>query len=174
MSDDPVIAQHLAPDGPVAFTYWWLHSVIVQRDYLAAWQRCTFEFRLARAQAWIYNNATWPDIAERQRDELAAELVAAETLDLMWAAFARTELDQMHEAWSSYAAGGWGAATRPRPIDLDHEVVLLLDTAGEEVVFEQETLLTDAKVFTVRSTLGGWQMAAFGDRLPVPGWPPTF
>ncbi len=60
----------------------------------------------------------------------------------------------------------------PRPIGLDLELVLMIPTDGEVMQFEGPTLVDNALPFVMRLEIDGWRVAALGDRLPMPGWPP--
>jgi hypothetical protein len=55
------------------------------------------------------------------------------------------------------------------------EIVLLQDTGTQDTVtYDQDTLILDAFVFTLRLADDGWRVAAYGDFIPTPGWPPEF
>jgi hypothetical protein len=127
-------------------------------------QRC-------RAQAWLWNNRTHPDVAG-YLDELLDEFMADSPDDPLWDEFAKIELDQLIGSWQRLWDRELGAASHPRPISPDLELVILVPTDGNRLVFEGDTLVPDALPFTVRTTSDGLRIAAYGDFVPEPGWPP--
>lgn len=128
--------------------------------------------RLCRAQAWLWNNWTFPEIGGRL-DELADRFVRGPWPgDDLWDAFAQIELAQLAEAWGEAYARDLGAASYPRPIGVDLEVVLMVPTDGNVMTFDQPTLVSSALPFVVRHVDGVWWLAGYGDFVPVPGWPP--
>lgn len=180
--DDPVetvrMEHHYGPSGPVAAVYAWL-DFIKSDNFASAWEGMDDNFRLCRAQAWLWMNRNHDDIAVLNLEQEAQRLVAVPSRSFLWSDFAVTELDQLHQAWrrffDAYEAGTLGAASQSRVIGPDLEVVVLQDTGTKEaVVYEGETLIRDAFVFTLRMTSDGWKVAAYGDHLPAPGWPPEF
>jgi hypothetical protein len=66
------IAAHFA--GPVVVAWEWLEAVIRDSDFRRAWPLSDAELRLARAQAWIWNNRYERDIRGHDLDALAAAL----------------------------------------------------------------------------------------------------
>jgi hypothetical protein len=105
-------------------------------------------------------------------DDAAAEMAELDSQHPLWGAFAEIELRQLL-AVPGMTIANLGAASRPRPIDVDLELVILVRTGGQPLMFETEILLTDALPYLMRSTEAGWVVAAYGDRLPEPGWPPA-
>ena len=170
------MASHFGPTGPVAAVYAWLESVKAG-DFASAWARMDDNLRLCRAQAWLWNNRTFPDIAAVNLDKEAQRITASPSTSAFWEHFARTELHRLEESWegyfAAYEAGTLGAASASRVIGPDLEVVVLHDTGSQKaVIFDGPTLLTDTLPFTVRLMSDGWKVAAYGDFLPTPGWPP--
>lgn len=171
--EDAVFAPaHFAPGGPVDTVQSFMAAAIGQRSYERCWELMDDNLRLCRAQAWLWNNRSHPQIGS-DLDELAAELVSGPGSDL-WEAFAEVELDQLVEHWAESYARDLGAASHPRPIGVDLELVLLLPTDGEVLMFDEATLVDDVLPFVVRRVGGSWAVAAYGDFVPVPGWPPQF
>ena len=92
----------------------------------------------------------------------------------LWASFAMTDLDQLHETWQRHFdaldAGTLGAASHTRAIGPDLEVVVLTDVGTTDpATFDEPTLLTDTLVFTVRLSGDARQVppAATTCQLPV-------
>lgn len=181
-SPDPAevvrMQSHYGPTGPVAVVYEWLGH-IKGGEYATAWSLMDDQLRLCRAQAWLWNNRHTPDIALHNLDAAAESLAASPSQSLLWPSFASTELNQLHETWerhfTSLDAETLGAASHTRVIGPDLELVVLVDLGKTApVTFDKPTLLPDAFLFTVRMTGKRWRIAAYGDKLPTPGWPPVF
>lgn len=176
--DEEAMKHHYGPDGPVEGVYRWLR-LIQAGDFAAAWAYTGSVQRLCRAQAWLWNNRHALRLKDESAlDRAASSLSAVPSVSPLWTDFAAIELDQLNHNWAhhfaAFAAGTMGAASRTRVIGVDLEVVLLMDT-GEagRMLFDQATLIHDAWVFMVRLVDSQWLVAAYGDFLPVPGWPPT-
>src|SRR5438552_17824879 len=75
------------PGGPIKAAQAWIEAVQLGR-YDMAWAMTDPRLRLARAQAWIWNNRKDADIAAYKRDELA-EILAAERPTILWRATSR-------------------------------------------------------------------------------------
>lgn len=179
-SDEPEqteeeLRAHFGPGGPVDVVFKWMAAALDHRDYVRCWSLSDHNFRLCRAQAWIYNNQDWTEISKRDRDELAARLATTPPIeDLIWKGFAETEIDQLHDVWKDYKpTSRVGAASRPRLIAPDLELVIIVPTDGEALLFEQPTLVRSL-TFIVHHTDDGWKVASVLDQLPESGWPPTF
>lgn len=177
MSTD--LLAHYAEDGPVASCWRFLELVLGdQSDFLKAWHMMSPNLRLCRSQAWLWNNRSHPFV-EGHLEALADWLVDypagqshptihAQTL---WGEFEAIELRTFDEAWQDSYARQLGAASHPRPIGPNLELVLMIPTDGRVIQFDTPTLVTDSLPF-VMEFVDGWHVAAFGDRLPVSGWPP--
>lgn len=170
------IASHYGHDGPVSAVYRWL-KLLAAGDFAGAWADMDDNLRLCRVQAWLWNNQEHEDIATLDLTETAQQLSAAPSPSNLWDSFATTELHQLHGTWQDrfdqLASGSLAAASATRVVGPDLEVVIFTESAAVWVA-KEPTLLTDAFVFTVRMTQGGWKIAAYGDFLPIPGWPPRF
>ena len=180
--DDPVEAlrraYHYGPTGPVSAVYAWL-DLIKAGDFASAWTRMDDNLRLCRAQAWLWANRKHEDIASRNLEQEARHLVELPSRSAFWSDFAATELDQLYESWERFLDanedGTLGAASHSRVMGPELEIVVLQDTGTQgTVIYDQDTLILDAFVFTLRLADGGWKVAAYGDFIPTPGWPPEF
>lgn len=169
---NPLQASHLGPEGPVQAVWDW-HSAVNQGDYARAWLLCDANLRLARAQAWVFNNSMFAVVALYDRDALVATLAAADREHPLWEDFAETELNQMRTAYADFDE--YGAASGARPVGADLEQVLFVKVGAEVVRYDQPTPVTAPHcLFLVRRTADGWCLAAHGDFEPVCGWPPQF
>lgn len=180
--DDPAevlrMASHYGPTGPVSAVYAWL-DFIKAGDFASAWTRMDDNLRLCRAKAWLWANRMHDDIASRDLEQEAQHLVELPSRSAFWTDFAATELHQLYESWArfldGYEEGTLGAASHSRVLGPELEIVVLQDTGTQDAVtYEQDTLILDAFVFTVRLADDGWKVAAYGDFIPTPGWPPEF
>jgi hypothetical protein len=128
------------------------------------------QLRLALVRSWIWANRAHPLLAGPNRDELAAALAAEKPFHPLWDAFAQTQLDEFAEKWRDFDRENWGAASRPRPITPDYELVLLVYTGGKEIRVERETEV-EAIALLMRSTPAGWRVAGFSEAPLIYEWP---
>ena len=75
--------------------------------------------------------------------------------------FAGTQMREFAEAFGGYDPETWGAASRPRPISLEHELVLFVDTGGEVVVYEEPALVETVASLLMRRVGERWVVAGF-------------
>jgi hypothetical protein len=162
---------HFGPGGPVAAIRHFLRLIHEAQDFPAAWRMMDDNLRLCRAQAWLWDNRNSPDVAVFDLANAADAIAKIDSRHPLWGEFPATELRQLLGV-PDMTIANLGAASRPRPIDVDLELVIVMRTGGEPLMFDSETLLTDALPYLMRSTDAGWVVAAYGDRLPEPGWPP--
>jgi hypothetical protein len=163
---------HVGPGGPVDAVRRWSELVLVDGDLREAWPLMDEPLRLVTAQAWLWANRTHVAVTPFDCDEVAASLASLSFDHPLWPAFEETQLGEFREAWRDFNHSDWGAASRPRLIAPDYELVLFMHTGGEVLTLETETLMPSLP-FVVRSTPNGWLVAAFSDQLPEPGWPPS-
>ena len=161
-------------EGPVQAAFEWFDAVVQGSDYAAAWNLSDDEYRLTRAQAWLWNNRGAPDIAGGDLDQQAAALARAPSQSPLWQEFADVELEMYQETWAMWARAQIEAGSEPVPGDPDYEVVVLFDT---DPAVGQVTESDDvpALPFLVHLVDGRWLVAQAGsDQRAVPGWPPVF
>jgi hypothetical protein len=166
------LAAHYGHGGPVEMANAYMYGILELGDYAAVWPLCDDNLRLVAAQSWLWANREHPVVARYDRDAAAAGLANDGPAHPLWEAFAVTTLDEHREAWAGVNLTTIGAASRPRPIGTDLELLIFLDTGGEAIVVQEPTLIDNAILFIMRSTPTGWRVAAIGDRLYEPGWPP--
>ena len=174
--DEARVADHYGPNGPVEAVYAFLRSVD-ESSFVEVWSWHDRDLRLVRAQAWLWNNREASELASQDLAALAQSWVDNEAIDDLWPSFASIELHSLRSSWSTWLdclrSGSLGAGSASRLVGPDLEVVLLMPTEGEPLVFNEPTPVHSAITFVVRRTDDGWRIAAYGDRLPEPGWPPT-
>jgi hypothetical protein len=168
------MAAHMA--GPVAAVLACLEA-IQSADFATAWSLMDDEFRLAGAQGWLWVNRAHPLIASEDLDVAAAALAEVPSTHRLWDMFAEIELEEFQQALAYYEPEAYGAASHPRIVDLDYEVVVFvpLEQPGKAMVYDGPTLVSDALVALVHLERGNWRVARIGaDQRAVPGWPPQF
>jgi hypothetical protein len=171
--DPAKLAAHFA--GPVAAVQGFVRAVLDDDNYELAWRLADSNWRLCRAQAWIWNNRSHPLVAPFDRDDTARALAEDHPTHELWASFAQTELDQIRGVWSEPDLRTYGAASASREVPAG-EIVLLVDISEhpEGAVAYGPTPVFGVS-FLVREIDGVWQIANLvGDRLPEPGWPPDW
>lgn len=180
-SEEEAYAHVLSDAAGVARLY--LDALVTYGRLDAAQAVMTPEFRLARAQIWIWNNRNAPDVAGRDLDELASGLAAGDRAAHLWRDFAIGEL----ALYSTACAEWWGrvgTASRPRPVAPDLEVVLFADmdelrasgalseASGMSRVVAP-TGLTRVCPVLVETRDGVCYVAGHGEEPHTPGWPPS-
>lgn len=174
MGRDPEeIQAHIA--GPVAVVHAFVSAILDDADYGRAWMLADHNWRLCRAQAWIWNNRDHPVVSPFDRDEAARGLAELDSVHPLWTDFAVTELEQLAEAWSDPDLRNYGAGSASRKVE-DGEIVILIDLSEHPhgAIAVGPTPVTGVS-FLVREVDGSWLLANLaGDRSPVPGWPPDW
>jgi hypothetical protein len=158
--------------GPVRAAQAWIEAVQLGR-YDMAWAMTDPRLRLARAQAWIWNNRKDADIAAWDRDELAATVAAERPDHPLWQDFAATELHQMRDVYGGFQADAWGASSGPSAAGPDYALVLFAHLSSEPVMLTSQPQVFSL-AFLMHTAGPRWTLAAFADSLPEPGWPPKF
>lgn len=164
---------HVRGPGWVAMA--WYLAVCRDDEWDLAWMLSDPELRLARAQAWLWNNRHHPAVAEIGIEELADRFTGPnfQTASL-WREFAQIETAAYRRAWDDFDPAEIGLASRPRLIDVDYELCLLAKAEG--VVYTQPTQIRALR-FLMHLVDGEWKVANAGgtehaERRVVPGWPP--
>jgi hypothetical protein len=169
-------ALHYSEGGPVAAAQRWL-AATEAGDFPAFWRLMDDNLRLVVAQDWIWANTEignpyFPDVPD-ERDDLA-ERIAADVVpadDELGDLFIAVMTDKFRGI--GYNSETWGAASRPRLIAPDYELLLFVDTHGEVLTFDEPTLIETDLQLLMHASEGSWLVAGFTDRIPQPGWPPV-
>lgn len=126
-----------------------------------AYQFMTPELRSDRTDAWVALNASHPELATLDREALAARLAEPEPDDPLWPAFEDSSLQDFAAAYASIDLDSHGYASRPRPIGVAQELVLLVkQDRNTPRVFDQPTLISGAR-FVLEHRDGRWLVAGF-------------
>jgi hypothetical protein len=134
------LAAHFGEAGPVAAAERWIR--LIQRgDLKGAWPHTDPSFRLVLVQLWLWANRDHPRIAFHDRDEAATALAGVTFEHDLWPEFESTQLEEFEAAWDDFNLEEWGAASRPRPVPPDCELVLFVDTGGKVMMVDRPTLV---------------------------------
>jgi tetratricopeptide (TPR) repeat protein len=162
---------HYGSEGPVHAAQKWL-QLIRQGEIRTAWERIDRDTRLALVQAWIIANESHPNLVGLDRDDLAARLSQAKPTYFLSRAFLATQLDEFQRAYQAYDQETWGAAEKPRRYGLDLELVILMMTGGDALIWQPGTEVPAIQLL-MRRQINTWYVVNFSPELVVPGWPPT-
>jgi hypothetical protein len=164
------LAIHYGPGGPVAAVYEWV-ELIHAGDLRAAWPKTDPTLRLVLAQAWLWANRGHATVIPYDREEAAESLAGTRFDHDLWPAFEETQIGEFAEQWPDFPSDEWGAASRPRPVPPDSEVVMFMRTGGEVIQITEPTLM-ETFPFLMRLADGEWLVESFSSERPKPGWPP--
>jgi hypothetical protein len=161
-----------APGGPVRAA-----QESIEADHLGRYDvACAMtdpRLRLARAQAWIWNNRKDDDIRAVNRDELATAMAAERPEHPLWDDFAATELHQMREVYGRFQPDSWGATSGPSAAGPGYALVLFAQLSSEPLMLTEQSQVFSL-AFLMHAAGPRWVLAAFADNVPRPGWPPKF
>ncbi|PYF99259.1 hypothetical protein SAMN05216184_108141 [Georgenia satyanarayanai] len=110
--------------GVVTFARHWIDAALTEWDM--AMLTATPEFRLSHAQNWVRSAIEVGEILPEERDEVFAAMVEAKVEHRHWPSFARANYHYYRERFGD-VRDHLSFGTRPRLVDLDHEVVVLVD-----------------------------------------------
>ncbi|MFF1661391.1 toll/interleukin-1 receptor domain-containing protein [Streptomyces sp. NPDC058258] len=162
--------SHFGESGPVTAATNWLMNV-KRGKKREVWKVLTRELRLALTQDWIIANEGHPDFATYSRDELAEELSAKSSRHPLSKHLLRSKLQVLQHHYRRWDIDGWGAASNPRRIGLDYELVVMA-AADEGVLITEEGEPLSVYPILMRKVGPGWMVANFTAAYPIPGWPP--
>jgi hypothetical protein len=164
MNDEPQTPEeldaHFGPGGPVAVAQRFFEALYRAQSLRAAYKVMTPELRRDRTDAWVELNAAHPDLAKLDREALAERLSEPEPDDPLWPAFEASSLQDFAAGYSFIDPNSYGYASRPRPIGVDQELVLLVKDRNAPRVFDRPTLISGAQ-FVLEHRDGCWLVAGF-------------
>jgi len=164
------LQRHFGPGSAVEAAMAWM-AAVMRGNMDLAWQLTQRNLRLSLVQAWIIANEGRSEVSRYDREELAAALSALNPRHRLRRAFFRTQLREFQYTFQGYNAATWGAAERPRRYGVEYELVIFMDTGGEELRWqpgEQRPAIT----LILKREITEWKVAGFQSLL-IPGWPPT-
>jgi hypothetical protein len=174
------IAASVGDATAAEFVLAWADVVLNHRDWALAMQVATPELRLATAQQFVVEagQVELPRVAAWDRDALVNDLAMVNTGTPLWDVYAAAFLD----SFEAFRGIRLAVGTRQRPIDIDHERLVLIDydnsphearkVDGQEMKFREADQPIVGWPFVVRRMQDGWLLASYGEDLPRPGWPP--
>lgn len=163
------LAAHYGPGSPTEAAFRWAKA-IEDGDLGAAWPYTDENLRLVIAQNWVWRHRAGEELAACDIEDVVRRLASDPLADPLWSHFAA---DQLHELRSDgFDLGTWGAASRPRPIAVDYEVVIFVESGADVVQFEEPARLPAFRML-MHATPQGWKVAGFGERPAVASWPPA-
>ncbi|MFD5289652.1 SEFIR domain-containing protein [Streptomyces rochei] len=162
---------HFRDGGPVDTANKFVKAV-KKKKMSRAWELLTPTLRLVLVQAWIWANKDHPSVTRYGRDELASSLSAVKPNHPLARDFMATQLEEFQGAFMAIDET-WGAASNPRPIGIDYELVLLSPTGGDVIIFDERTGPIRTAPFLMKQLMGQWRVEGFSPAYPIPGWPPS-
>jgi hypothetical protein len=169
------IEAHFADGGPLVAARRWLTTVVTVRDLDAAWLDVDPEFRLLLARRWLWASREDGEVAAYDLDEAALGLAEEYPVHDLWPAFSETILDDLGSSWPLLDLDSLAAASRPRPIAIGYELVVLAAAGpqGSIVNLEEPTPLEETLELLMHHADDRWLVSGIGsDELPAAGWPP--
>lgn len=188
---------HYAAGGPVDCAHRWLKALLDDQDFPAFWVATHPTLRLCLAQEHLLRIVAG-DVGD---DTETIELIIAERRDDLdfiagnlaspagpgfhnWPAFVDDVLNTYASRWAPIEPDRWGAASRPRLVAPDLELVLLVDTGGEPFIVPAGAEPVDVGhlphlwLLLAHHAKRGWQVAGYSTTaapsgMPEPGWPPV-
>ena len=152
---------HFGPEGPVAVAQRFFEALYRAQSLRAAYEFMTPELRRDRTDAWVELNAAHPELAVLDCEALAERLAEPEPDDPLWPGFETSSLQDFVAAYSFVDLDSYGYASRPRPIGVDQELVLLVrGNRNTPKVFDRPTLISGAQ-FVLEHRGGRWLVAGF-------------
>ena len=159
-------------EGSARAAVWHWIGLIQQGDMPEAWKKLDRNLRLALAQDWILANADHSDLQPYNKDDLAAALSAREPNHGLAVPFLISQQNKFQAAYGLIDVHDWGAAERRRTYKIEYELVILMETKGEELYWEPGMAARHTS-FVMRRIMQEWLLAGFGHEIARPGWPPT-
>ncbi|MCF2435567.1 hypothetical protein LV779_17410 [Streptomyces thinghirensis] len=120
---------HFRDGGPVDTANKFVRAV-KEGKFNRAWGLLTPKLRLVLVQAWIWANKDHESLRPFDQEELAKALSAIKPEHALARAFNGTQLGEFQNAFPTIDET-WGAASNPRPIGIDYELVVLSPTGGD-------------------------------------------
>jgi hypothetical protein len=171
---DEIRAHLLAENGPVDAARVWLEALLTGGDLVAIWNACDPEFRLYLAHSWLWANRMHPNLRSIDHAATATSLAADGPGHELWEVFSEAQLNPLRGAWPWIDLENLGVATRPRPVALGYEKVILAPTLPGTVgyVLSEDTVLDPALRMLMHHVDGRWLVASLGDEKPLVWTPP--
>ncbi|WP_238015993.1 hypothetical protein KZZ52_00450 [Dactylosporangium sp. AC04546] len=174
--DLPDMIDFVAPGGPGDTAQRFLEALATGR-YETAWELADDDWRLCRAQAFLWNNRNHFGFDLQRLDELAAEICTGPSKSYAWRAFRSTEQRHYKEVFGDIKAREWGLASRRRRIAPAYELVIMMPLGEHKdgIIVHAPTVVDGAITFVLHETADGYRIASHvAEAPPRPGWPPSW
>jgi hypothetical protein len=138
----------------------------------------TENFRLCRAQGWVWNNRHHPKVASAgSLEDLAARLASGDPACPLLSAFRRNEAQDFHECLAEIEVDALGVGSRRRVVAPGYEIVIAapLSSFPDEEVIMSPALIGDARQLLMQWLGNRWLLASdVSIAPPTPGFPPAW
>jgi hypothetical protein len=140
------------------------------RDHAQWWSAMDDNFRLCQVQQYLWEHRDELEGLDEALDDIAVGMAAERSKHPLAEPFVELQRALLADRWviqlERWREGRMNVLEGPHLIGPDLEHVFLLSPGeGDEKPF---TL-----TFVMRHVNGTWKVAAYGDHIPTPGWPPT-
>ena len=169
--------------GPLAVAGAFVRD-LADGNFEEAWLLADANWRLCRAQAWIFNNLKALGVSDQaSRDVMAAHLAAGpHANDSTWKSFASIEAAAFMSLLGDFDDDKWGWSQRRRIVGPTHELILAMplpSDAPDGFVVDKPTILTESIKVLIGAHVveeGVFYLVAGlnNETAPTPGWPPTW
>lgn len=179
MAEDPelgTLESRFGEEGQIGVALRFVGAAADGR-YEDAWELADDNWKLCRAEAFLWNNRNFYGDDQSVLDRLAAEITAGPSDAEVWEEFVETERGQYVQTWGDIDVNQWGAASRRRRIAPDYELVILTPLGKYETGFMVHglTALPAAVTLVMHRTSHGFRVASHvAEAPPIPGWPPSW
>jgi hypothetical protein len=160
---------HYGDQGPVAAAHAWL-LCLRKGKKREVWKGLDRNIRLALAQDWILANADHPNVSRHDRDELADALAERRPSHPLARHLLTGKLEVLRGHFAEWDPDSWGAASTPRRVGLDYEVVVMAPADGGILIVDGRP--PEQLPLLLRRVGPEWRVANFGPAYVIPGWPP--
>jgi hypothetical protein len=163
--------------GALAVAFEWLEAMAAG-DYMTGWRLSDDNWRLCRAQSWIWSNRLIIS-QDHSIDEVERALAQGDAKHPLWAAFVYTESEYFRDYYSGVDTTKIGVGSEHRPTGRDYDLLLFppLDESGKGYFVLQPMVLNTRAQVLIRKGVGehGWLVASHCSVAPpTPGRPPSW
>lgn len=162
-------AARFAEGGPVDSVFEFIKAIQAGSFEGDVWPRISQELRRVLAEAWLWaNREVFGLDSAAYPEDLVAMVLSGPSAHAAWQAFATTQAGELR-TWAEFDVTQYGASNVPRPVGSDCDLVLLINTRGQAVVYGQPALVRAIHVL-MRKEGEDWRVAGFAAEVPDSGW----
>jgi hypothetical protein len=152
---------HYGPEGPVVVAQTFFEALKEEGSLRAAYEVMTPGLRRDRTDAWVAMNAQHPTLVNADRAHLAEKLAEPEPDHPLWPAYESSSVDDFRRAYSFADLGSYGYASRPRPVGVNQEIVLLIKGNPDRPKVIERPMLASGAQFVMEYRDDVWLVAGF-------------